>query len=166
MKSILISLTSTVLAVAVHAQTPPHYAVTVALFNDAQVPTNILDSARQTASYIFSKSGIELHWMLCGRPDESLEQIRACSEAGLPGPLDLHIVNGCPNLPSSVFGISYVSPEGIGSQADVFYSKITRFQAGSPADRATLRGYAMAHELGHLLLGCNSHSPRGLMFDV
>jgi hypothetical protein len=130
MKTILISLVSTVLvALAAHAQAPPHYTVTVALFNDAHVPQNILDNAQQTASYIFLKSGIELHWMLCGRPDESLEESRACSQ---PGRLDMHIVTGCPNLPSSVFGISYVSPAGIGSQADVFYTRITAFVRAAP----------------------------------
>jgi hypothetical protein len=62
-----------------------------------------------------------------------------------------------PILPSSVFGISYLSPEGIDSQADVFYAKIAAFRQ-SPAKLSTLLGYAMAHELGHLLLGTNSHS--------
>jgi hypothetical protein len=56
----------------------------------------------------------------------------------------------------------HLSPEGIGSQADVFYAKFAAFRQ-SPAELSTLLGYAMAHELGHLLLGTNSHSPTGLM---
>jgi hypothetical protein len=62
-----------------------------------------------------------------------------------------------------VFGISYFSADGIGSQADVFYTKIASFHGVSSVEPATLLGHAMAHELGHLLLGSNSHSLTGLM---
>jgi len=144
--------------------TPPvsTYTLTVALFNDARVSPTVLAGAQETASYIFSKSGIDIHWMLCGREDESPEERSACSQPESPAHLDVHIVGGCPRLPTSVFGISYLSPEGIGSQADVFYTRIAAFRQ-SPAELSTLLGYAMAHELGHLLLGTNSHSPTGLM---
>lgn len=136
--------------------------LTVALFNDARVPPTVLSGAQEAASYVFAKSGIDIRWMLCGREDESPEERSACSQPKFPEHLDMHIVSGCPRLPTSVFGISYLSPEGIGSQADVFYAKIAAFRQ-SPAELSTLLGYAMAHELGHLLLGTNSHSPTGLM---
>jgi hypothetical protein len=161
MKAILISLALTaLLTLSAQAQTPSDYTVTVAIFNDAHVPANVLKGAQQTASFIFAKSGIKVRWIFCGGQYESLGQTRACSQAGH---FDLRIVNGCPNFPISVFGISYVSYQGMGTQADVFYTKITAFRADSTVDRTTLLGYAMAHELGHLLLGCNSHSPSGLM---
>ena len=162
MKTILISLASTVLiTMSAQAQIPSGYTVTVALFNDAHVPPSILNNASETASYIFSKSGIQLRWMLCGRGDETPEERSACSQPSFPEHLDVHIVSGCPRLPTNVFAISYLSPEGIGSQADVFYTRIAAFR--SPAELRVLLGYAMAHELGHLLLGTDSHSPRGLM---
>ena len=140
----------------------PSYAVTVALFNEARVPPNVLAGAQATAFYLFSKSGIDIHWILCGREDESPEQRSACSQPEFPAHLEVHIVSGCPRLPTTVFGISYLSPEGIGSQADVFYTRIAAFRE-SPAELPVLLGYAIAHELGHLLLGSNSHSPTGLM---
>lgn len=62
-----------------------------------------------------------------------------------------------------MFGISYLAAGDIGSQAAVFYTKIAGFHSISLVDPGTLLGYAMAHELGHLLLGSNSHSPTGLM---
>jgi hypothetical protein len=141
----------------------PTNNLTVAVFNDAHVPPTVLAGAQETASYIFAKSGIEIHWMLCGREDESPEERSACSQPEFPGHLDVHIVSDCRSLPISVFGISYLSPEGIGSQADVFYARIAAFRKSNPAELQVLLGYAMAHELGHLLLGSNSHSPAGLM---
>ena len=165
MNTILLSLASTLLSTAPQATAPdpaPLYTLTVALFNDAHVPPTVLAGAQETASYIFAKSGIDIRWMLCGREDESLEERNACSQPEFPDHLDMHIVKSCPHLPGSVFGISYLSPEGIGTQADVFYVKIAAFRQ-SPAEMSTLLGYAMAHEVGHLLLGSNSHSPNGLM---
>ena len=163
MNTIVLSLASFLLTTTPQvAASVPDYAVTVALFNDVRVPQNALAGAQETASYIFSKSGIDIHWMLCGREDESPEELSACSHPEFPAHLDVHIVSGCLRLPTSVFGISYLSPEGIGSQADVFYTRIAAFRQ-NPDALSTLLGYAMAHELGHLLLGTNSHSPTGLM---
>src|ERR1700682_765215 len=65
--------------------------------------------------------------------------------------------------PRGVFGITYLSVGDIGSQADVFYGKIAGFHGIRPEETGTLLGHAMAHELGHLLLGSNSHSVRGIM---
>jgi hypothetical protein len=165
MNTILLSLASALLSVTPQASAPsaaPAYTLTVAIFNDAHAPQIVLARALETASYIFAKSGIDIRWMLCGREDESVEERSACSQPEFPDHLDMHIVNSCPHLPGSVFGISYLSSEGIGTQADVFYLKVATFRQ-SPAELSTLLGYAMAHELGHLLLGSNSHSPTGLM---
>ena len=165
MNTILLSLASALLSATPQASAPDPastYTLTVAIFNEAHVPRTILAGAQETASYIFAKSGIDIRWMPCGREDESVEERSACSQPEFPDHLDMHIVNSCPHLPGSVFGISYVSPEGIGTQADVFYVKVAAFRQ-SPAELSTLLGYAMAHEVGHLLLGSNSHSPTGLM---
>ena len=168
MHTIGLSLASLLLTTTPQINAPaPTYTLTVALFNDARVSPTVLAGAQETASYIFSKSGIRIHWMLCGREDESPEERSACSRPEFPNHLDVHIVRGGPRLPISVFGISYLSPAGIGSQADVFYSRIAAFRESSPqAELQVLLGYAIAHELGHLLLGLNSHSPTGLMRPI
>lgn len=165
MNNILLALASALLSATPQASAPDPastYTLTVAIFNDARVPPTVLAGAQATASYIFAKSGVDVLWMPCGREDESPEERSACGQSEFPDHLDMHVVNSCPRLPSSVFGISYLSPEGIGTQADVFYAKVAAFRQ-SPAELSTLLGYAMAHELGHLLLGSNSHSPTGLM---
>ncbi len=165
-KTVILFGTAILLATSGLAQTPPPYAVTVSLFNDARVPRSIVDSAEQTASRIYEQSGIELHWILCGRQEESGEEQRACGQTLFPEHLHVHIVNSDPHLKGSVFGISYFSADGIGSQADIFYSKIVGFQGVSSVEPGTLLGHAMAHELGHLLLGSNSHSLTGLMVRI
>ena len=160
-KTIISFFTTILLATSALAQMPAPY--TLSLFNDARVPSNIVNSAEETASRIFAQSGIELHWLPCGREEESVEEQRACIQTRFPEHLHVHIVNSNPRLKGSVFGISYFSADGIGSQADVFYTKIASFHSVSSVEPGTLLGHAMTHELGHLLLGSNSHSLTGLM---
>ena len=164
-KTILSFATTILLATSASAlaQTPPPYTVTVSLFNDARVPPSIINSAENNASRIFAQAGIELRWILCGRQEESIEEQRACSQTLFPEHLHVHIVNSDPHLKGSVFGISFFAADNIGSQADVFYTKIAGFQSINLVEPGTLLGHAIAHELGHLLLGSNSHSPTGLM---
>jgi hypothetical protein len=162
-KTIISFATTILLATSTLAQMPVPYALSLSLFNDARVPPSIVNSAEETASRIFAQSGIELHWLPCGREEESVEEQRACIQTYFPEHLHVHIVNSNPHLNGSVFGISYFSADGIGSQADVFYTKIASFHDVSSVEPGTLLGHAMAHELGHLLLGSNSHSLTGLM---
>ncbi len=60
-------------------------------------------------------------------------------------------------------GISFLSEGGYGCYADVFYGPMLKLQLETSTRVALILGHAMAHELGHLLLGTNSHSRDGLM---
>lgn len=45
----------------------------------------------------------------------------------------------------------------------VFYDQVERIANGATAAGPVLLGRSMAHEIGHLLLGANTHSPTGIM---
>jgi hypothetical protein len=60
-------------------------------------------------------------------------------------------------------GIAFQSEDGGGCQADLFYEGIEGLRRNSNASPASILGYVAAHEIGHLLLGTNSHAPRGIM---
>jgi hypothetical protein len=47
--------------------------------------------------------------------------------------------------------------------AYAFYRRIADLAEHNGADVARLLGHVIAHEIGHLLLPCDSHSARGLM---
>jgi hypothetical protein len=53
--------------------------------------------------------------------------------------------------------------KGTAAAAGVFYDRVEKLARGDAASTAMILGHAMAHELGHLLLGTNSHSRHGLM---
>jgi hypothetical protein len=59
--------------------------------------------------------------------------------------------------------MSFLSADGKGCYADLFYERIVELQMKTHTLTAIILGHAMAHELGHLLLGTNSHSRDGLM---
>jgi hypothetical protein len=50
-----------------------------------------------------------------------------------------------------------------GVLATIYVDRVTALADASASSVATLLGYAIAHEIGHLLLGTNSHGLRGLM---
>jgi hypothetical protein len=52
-----------------------------------------------------------------------------------------------------------------GAHAVIFYDRIQKLCVGSDVgpDVGTLLGAAMAHELGHVLMRSDDHSPAGLM---
>ena len=50
-----------------------------------------------------------------------------------------------------------------GFVASVFYHRVESLAVELGCARAVILGYAMAHEIGHLLLGTSSHSPQGIM---
>jgi hypothetical protein len=50
-----------------------------------------------------------------------------------------------------------------GAQATVFYDRIEALGRLAGISVATLLGHAMAHEIGHVLLGTTEHSSDGIM---
>jgi hypothetical protein len=55
---------------------------------------------------------------------------------------------------------------GPGSLATVFIDRIESVAGQADTQPWPIAGRVIAHEIGHLLLGSNSHSERGLMRDV
>ena len=136
----------------------------VSVFNDANVAEGKLRRAETVASRVFARSGVLIEWLDCGRQNETKEDQAECAEANLHH-LQLRIRFKSLNLNLSTFGISYLDEDGTGCHADVFYAGLARVEE-SPPDSATLLGIVMAHELGHLLLGINSHSSTGIMRPI
>jgi len=61
-------------------------------------------------------------------------------------------------------GFALPCPEDLaGCYAEVFYQRISDWASGAEISAYQLLGHAMAHEVGHLLLGPNSHSRDGIM---
>ena len=135
--------------------------LSVFVYNDAHVPEVTLERGEEVAGRIYQRAGITIQWNDCSRVS-SRSQVD-CRDATSRPHLSVRLVARPLNLPGENFGVAFVDGDGAGQQADVFYSRIESFQAESSADTAQILGHVMAHELGHLLLGMNSHSSQGIM---
>ena len=135
----------------------------VSVFNDAKVPEGQLLQAEKLAARIFAQASVSVEWLNCGRQDETPEEQAACAEFVFPGHLHVRILPRSQTLGLSTFGVSFQEEDGSGAQADVFYEGIARLERLGKTDSAIILGAVIAHELGHLLLGADSHARTGLM---
>jgi hypothetical protein len=78
----------------------------------------------------------------------------------------IRVVNGAPknrnNVRGQDLGRSVVNHEG-GTYATVFLTLAEDESAATNLPRIVVLAYAAAHEVGHLLLGEEAHTPQGLM---
>jgi hypothetical protein len=61
------------------------------------------------------------------------------------------------------FGQSFLTERGEGNYASVYVERLSSSKALDLVNEGDLLGYVVVHELGHLLLGKDSHSTDGLM---
>ena len=137
--------------------------VTVSVYNQAAVPGDVLSQAEQAASRIFQRAGIAVNWLNCQVPAASEEASITCREVAFPKHLHLRIVRRSAGLNGEAMGISFQGEDGIGCFADLFYEPMERLEESDGTNVASLLGQVAAHEIGHLLLGTNSHAAAGIM---
>lgn len=127
-----------------------------------------LADARVEAARIFRSAGIAIQWVACRVPTNPDGE--ACTEPLAAGrDLMLRLIDRTPADGSTAaravaLGESILDRGqrgGVLMTIDLF--PIRRIAAGSGTPLATLTGRAIAHEIGHLLLGTPDHSALGLM---
>jgi len=159
----LLPTTSTSLLGKAPARVPASARLTISVYNDAEVPADVLKPAENEAWQVFRHAGIEVTWLNCRLPAVSEEASRDCREAIFPEHLHLRIVRRSLGLKGETMGISFQADDGRGCYADLFYEPMEQLHQSDGADIASLLGHVAAHEIGHLLLGTNSHSAEGIM---
>lgn len=124
----------------------------VLLDDDAGVPAQTLERAREDVIRIFRRSNIPFVWIDGDGCYGSCLIIRIVSK-----PL------GARSRDPKVVGIAPGTRELRGTIAFVFYERIRDYSAQLGLDPSQMLGHVMAHELGHLLLPYGAHSVGGIM---
>ena len=128
--------------------------ITILVNDSASVEPSVLRQAEREASRLFDVAGIEIQWANCQETDE-------CRHILGPTEFVLHIVPTGNTGSDFIFGEAFLGEDGRGQYSDVFFDRLR--QRRGDVDLALLLGAVSAHELGHLLLGSNSHSRTGIM---
>ncbi len=142
-------------------------ALTVNIYNYAQAPQATLSVATAEAARILRDAGIETRWTQCATEPELIPKYPDCT---LPGPASLvmriiprSMARPKPSGPAA-FGVALVPKDGsFGRFASVYIEAVAAIAGDDEALGARILGHLMSHGLGHLLLGKQSHSRRGIM---
>lgn len=141
--------------------TPPaRFQITARLYNTARVPDVVKKTALRVATDALSTGRIAVKWRNC-------DVAELCAMTPARGELVIRIVRSGGPVPGRtplVLGEAFVDTrQRTGVLATVFADRVELLAGLSETDSALLLGRAIAHEVGHLLLGSNAHSLRGLM---
>jgi len=133
----------------------PVVKLVVKLFNYAEISPQVLAGAEREAVRVYREAGILLSWVECGLSEQDTEKFLACEQVNDPFGLFVNII-GQPmavRLPRpGKFAVSFER------HAVVFYRLVEGAAEDGRFSKALILGCVMAHELGHLLLGENSHA--------
>jgi hypothetical protein len=145
----------------------PKPSVQISVYNDVGLKRGTLRLAEENAAAIFRRAGIETEWKNCPgeeiSPQSAVELQPPCGQAAYPSKLVLRIIRHPRGLVPDVFGVAYLSQDGQGAYCNVFVEPMEELQRMYPVSLDAILGHVAAHEIAHLLLGRNSHSPTGLM---
>ena len=143
--------------------------MTVRIENYSGTSARLIKSAQLHAAKIFRGAGVELRWVDCRAGSSGRVENPAClrtewtdrSQYAHRSPVTDNEFSGQPG----VVGIAQLPPAGgFGYMAYVFYQRVEEL-CGHEFPKAPVLGHMIAHELGHLLLGSNTHS-RSIIMHV
>ncbi|MCP5119661.1 MAG: hypothetical protein GY953_53360 [bacterium] len=144
------------------------FRIGVRVYNFAEVSPAALARAQRAAAEVFERMGIVTEWFECPLSPEELLATPACASGAGPANLVMKLV---PNHMAEQFygsrhslGFALLSDRGKPtSDAWVFAERVVQQAKAGEAFFPAVLGYAMAHEIGHLLLGKGSHASSGIM---
>ena len=139
--------------------------ITIRIRDYAQAAPSVRRHAEQAAGEILAKAGVDTRWIEC--------PVGSSSTGACAGPMTtlVLVVNLLPRSMSDrlrraggVLGVAIeASDNKFAYVASIFYDESKDHAEEFQVNFGELLGDVIAHELGHLLLGTNSHSSSGLM---
>jgi hypothetical protein len=156
-------------AAAGAAEVPPDLRVVIRTYNAARLADADVEAAIGTATAILRASDVELAWRGC---DDGVVRtaVHPCAAALGVNELAVRLVRTTTDTHyrgELSLGYSLVdTATRSGALATIYVDRVAWLATAAGVDRTMLLGRAIAHELGHLLLGTNRHSASGLMRAV
>ena len=141
--------------------------ITLRMYNHG-MSRGLLVHAETEAGAILKQAGIEAAWVDCPLKAAEREDYLACEEPMGPTDFVVKVLNvGEADRFSKhheALGQALECPrEQAGCSAYIFYRDVLALARDGDASEFQVLGHALAHEIGHLLMGPNSHSAVGGM---
>jgi hypothetical protein len=152
---VVVALSTVMVAGRVNAQDdstaadgPRNATIALRVFNYASLSQDVLNVATKRVSLVFERIGVRIVWVDGGPALHILLLSRDIAEKKISSNRITH----------GVLGQAHLS----GKRASIFCDRIAATPGGLTFFSISL-GDVIAHEVGHLLLGANSHSRTGIM---
>jgi hypothetical protein len=143
-------------------------SVTIRVYDSAGVTAADRSAALKAAARILSRADIDVDWVVCTSAREGTQA--ACDAPPAPSELVVRLTYSSPTAQDGnrrAFGYSLIdATTGAGTLSTVYVDRVDWLASTGKAPRADVLGRAIAHELGHLMLGSNAHTERGLMRET
>jgi hypothetical protein len=135
--------------------------LTVRLLDYVNLPAGARRKVASTATRVLAQAGVAVEFVECftGGVDSGTP---ACTAPLGPADLILRIFQPKFAPKGELLGYAAMTSEG-GAIITVFINPARRRARVGSLDEGVFFGHVVAHEVGHLLLGANSHSSSGIM---
>jgi hypothetical protein len=140
--------------------------VTLRVYNYAQVEPATVLLAENEATRILAQAGVVASWVDCPTSHSEWDRYPLCQSAWQANDLAVRFLpETMANFPTNTkdwlgFALDCAAPS---CAASVIYDRVRSLAGGATAPTPILLGRVVAHEIGHLLLGADSHSRTGIM---
>ena len=137
-------------------------SIVVRLYASGAVPP-ISPRALSVATTIIEDAGVHVTWTSCGSGSHT---VSPCDSAMTSTDLLVRMIrcNDDSNNPLRALGFALIDgQQHTGALATVYVDRVASVARESGVDGSLLLGRAIAHEIGHLLMGTNQHSTSGVM---
>jgi hypothetical protein len=144
-------------------------SITIRVYDSAGVSAGDRTAALKTAGSILSRADLDPIWIVCTAIRDGRAQ-PGCDAAPASHELVVRLTHSVPTAEDGnrrAFGSSLIDPTtSTGTLSTVYVDRVDWLASTGKANRAEVLGRAIAHELGHQLLGSNDHAARGLMRET
>lgn len=143
-------------------------SIGVHCYNDTRLPDSELFAAQRVAQRVLQHASVDMTWQDCTVSQTPSRAPPECETHLRPTDVVLYLVvrleAHAPWVSKNALGYSIIPDKGDEAQmAYVCYPCVRALSRSTSFTADELLGLAIAHEIGHLLLGTNEHSNRGIM---
>jgi len=155
-------------AASADAATLDRARVQVRVYDTTVMPAADQTVALRAAAGVLAAAGIDITWVSCGKSGDGSPEV--CAHPLGRNELSLRLVR-LPGITSHrgelELGYSLVDTSvAAGALATVYEDRVQWLASQSGVESPFVVGMAIAHEVGHLLLGTNNHGTAGIMRPI